>query len=290
MTVAVLGPGAVGGALAARVASSGHRVICVASARAAEAIHERGLTLSWLDLMFATRPEAVERLIEPVDLLLVTVKARDLDRALDRIQEEAAIVLPLMNGLEHPAVLRRRLGRRVVAGSIRIEAVCPEPAFVVQQSPFTVVRLASDDLPRERLEPVAALLQAAQIETHVDASEKAVLWEKAARLAALAPATAIAQRPVGELRADPEWRPRLEAAIAEACDVATADGAPTAPAEQWAIIDSLPEALTTSAARDIAAGRPSELDAITGAVVRAGRRLGVLTPALDELLERCRRQ
>jgi 2-dehydropantoate 2-reductase len=265
-------------------------VICVASARAAEAIHEQGLMLTWLGLMFATRPEAVERLREPVDLLIVTVKARDLEPALERIQEEAAVVLPLMNGLEHPAVLRRWLGRRVVPGSIRIEAVSPEPAFVVQQSPFTIVRLASDDLPRERLEPVAALLEGAQIETHVDESEKAVLWEKAARLAALAPATAIAQRPVGELRADPEWRPRLEAAIAEACEVATADGAPTAPAQQWAIIDSLPEALTTSAARDIAAGRPSELDAITGAVVRAGQRLGVPTPTLDGLLEQCGRQ
>jgi len=287
VTVAVLGPGGVGGALAARLASAGQRVICVASARAAEAIHERGLTLSWLDLMFSTRPEAVERLIEPVDLLLVTVKAHDLDGALDRIQEEAAVVLPLMNGLEHPAVLRRRLGRRVVPGSIRIETVSPEPAFVIQQSPFTIVRIASDDLPRGRLEQVAAVLESAQIETHVEDSEKAVLWEKAARLAALAPATAISQRSVGELRADPEWRATLEAAIAEACQVAAADGAPTTPAEQWAIIDSLPEALTTSAARDIAAGRPSELDAITGAVVRAGRRLGVATPTLDELLQRC---
>jgi 2-dehydropantoate 2-reductase len=106
----------------------------------------------------------------------------------------------------------------------------------------------------------------------------------------LAPVTSIAQRPVSAVRADPEWRPTIEAAIAEACAVATADGAPTAPADQWPIIDSLPEGLTTSAARDVAAGRRSELDAITGAVVRAGRRLGVPTPTLEDLFERCRQQ
>ena len=50
----------------------------------------------------------------------------------------------------------------------------------------------------------------------------------------------------------------------------------------------MPAGLSTSAARDVAAGRPTELDAITGAVVRAARRLGVPTPTLDDLLERCR--
>ncbi len=53
----------------------------------------------------------------------------------------------------------------------------------------------------------------------------------------------------------------------------------------------MPAGLTTSTARDVAAGRPSELDALTGAAVRAGERLGVPTPALAVLLaeteERC---
>ena len=59
------------------------------------------------------------------------------------------------------------------------------------------------------------------------------------------------------------------------------------PAEQWASSTSLPHGLTTSTARDVAAGRPSELDAIVGGVVRAGQRLGVPTPTLEELLAQC---
>jgi 2-dehydropantoate 2-reductase len=129
------------------------------------------------------------------------------------------------------------------------------------------------------------ILRAAGFEVRHGTSELEVLWEKAARLAVLAAATAISQRPVGELRADPDWRPRLEAAVEEACAAAAADGVPLAPARQWAIIDAMPARLTTSTARDVAAGRPSELDAITGAVVRAARRAGVAAPELEQLWE-----
>src|SRR5207237_6170166 len=115
--------------------------------------------------------------------------------------------------------------------------------------------------------------------------ERALLWDKLARMAPFAAATALTQRPVGDLRNDPDWRPRLERAVEEACAVANADGVALAPEEEWKILETLPATLMSSTGRDIAAGRPSELDAITGAVVRAGRRLGVPTPALEAILE-----
>jgi 2-dehydropantoate 2-reductase len=222
---------------------------------------------------FRARPRAVEALRERVDLLLVTVKATGLDDALARVEAPAAIVLPLLNGLEHMAAIRSRLRGRVVAGSIGLlEAYRESPSRVVQTTGTPVVTAAEDvDLPG--------------FEVRVVPDERALLWEKAARLAPLAAATAAAQRPVGELRADAAWRHRLEAALAEACAVAGADGVPLDAAAQWKIIDAMPAGLTTSTARDVAAGRESELDAITGSVVRAGRRLGVATPVLAALLE-----
>jgi 2-dehydropantoate 2-reductase len=73
--------------------------------------------------------------------------------------------------------------------------------------------------------------------------------------------------------------------------VATADGIEINPAAEWEIIEEMPPDLTTSTARDVAAGRPSELDAIAGAVVRAGRRLEVPIPTLQGLWEEaCRAQ
>jgi 2-dehydropantoate 2-reductase len=268
-----------------RLAQAGHHVVCVATPLTVAAIRSRGLTLESQEDTITAAPEADEVLEEPVDLLLVTVKAPQLEAALDGIFVEPGLTLPLLNGIEHVELIRRAIEAPVAAGSIRIGAYALERAHVVQTTPFTVIRMASDDA---ALDGAAEALRSAGVETHVDESEKAVLWEKAVRLAALAPATALTMRTIGELRADPYWRSTMERAVEEACAVATADGAPSTAPEHWAIIDSLPDTLSTSAARDVAAARESELDAIIGGVVRAGRRLDVPTPTLDDLCERCR--
>jgi 2-dehydropantoate 2-reductase len=287
-TVGVLGPGAVGGALAVHLSLGGTRVVCVARRQTAEAIQRHGLTLELGENDATVHPDAVEQLGEPVDLLLVTVKATALERALVRVDPEAvagAIVLSLLNGLEHVTAIRERLGAPTAAGSVsRFEAYRKAPAHVVQTTDTLVVTAASDDVAGDVLRSALAPLAEAGVDVRLGESEREVLWEKAARLGPLAAATALTQRPVGELRSDPDWRATLAVAIEESCAVAAADGAPTTAAEQWAVLDALPPDLTTSSARDVAAGVPSELDAVAGAIVRAGDRLGVETPTLDRLL------
>lgn len=283
--MAVLGAGAVGGMLAVRLARAGQQVACVARPATAEAIRRQGLTLVAPDGELHARPQAVARLEEPVELLLVAVKAPALDEALGRIAAPAGLVLPLLNGLEHVQALRARLGSPVAAATIgRLEAYRRSPTRVVQTTPAPLVTIARDDLPAELVERAVAILAQAGIEARLVADGRAALWEKAARLAPLAALTAATGRPLGEVRADP----RLRAALEEACAVAHADGVATSPVEQWALIEAMPAGLTTSTARDVAAGRPSELDAIVGSVVRAARRLGVPTPTLEELLAQCR--
>src|SRR5439155_18265376 len=113
----------------------------------------------------------------------------------------------------------------------------------------------------------ADLLRDAGLDVRVGESEQAVLWEKTVRLAPLAAATMITQKTLGVLRSDNGWRSTLEAADAEACAVAAADGDALKQAAQWEILDTMPASVTTSTARDAAAGRPTELDAILGANV-----------------------
>ena len=244
MTVAVLGPGAVGGFLAVRLALGGERVVCVARAEAAAAILAEGLTLVHDGQELIARPEALETLEQPVDLLLVTVKAPQLDAALGRIHGEPALVVPLLNGLEHMAVLRRRFLAVTAATIGRFEAFREGPTRIVQRA-SALVTVAGAVVP--------PAFTRAGIEVSLGGGEADVLWEKLARQAPLAVLTAVTGRPAGEVRADP----RLRAAVEEACAVAAADGAATTFAEQWSIIESLPADLTTSTARDIAAGRPS---------------------------------
>jgi 2-dehydropantoate 2-reductase len=295
-SIAVLGPGGVGGVVASLTGA-----LCVGTERTVEAIRRDGLTLVRDGERSVAHPEAVARLDRPVSLLVVAVKAHDLEPALDRIAPgalEGALVLPLQNGLEQVeriracASLLQAPTATVVAGAIgRLEAWTGQPGVVVLRGPGAPrITAASDVVSVETLERSLAPLRVAGLELAIGVSERAVLWEKVARLAPLAAATAASALDVGELRGAEPWRTRLRAAVDEACAVAAAEGVPIDPADQWAIIEALPSDLTTSTARDARAGRPTELDAISGSVARAGKRLGVPTLSLEALLEeaRCR--
>jgi 2-dehydropantoate 2-reductase len=274
MSVAVLGPGAVGGALGVRMARAGERVVCVARPETAAAIAAEGLTLVTDDGEHTEQLEATEQLEEPVDLLLVTVKAYGLDDGISHIRTEPGLVLPLLNGLEHMDVLRAHFANVVAAAIGHFEGYRESPTRIVQQTPG-LVNVAATEAPEQ--------LERAAIATRAGGSEKDVLWEKLARQGPIAVLTSVAGETIGELRTGQ----RLRLAIEEACAVAAADGARTTFDDQWAIIESLPDWATSSTERDVTAGRPSELDAIGGAVVRAGRRLGVPTPTLEEALAQC---
>ena len=99
----------------------------VATESTAAAISEHGLRVDSVSLgEFVARPRAVTRLDEPVDALIVATKASGLSAALERIETEPKLVLPLLNGLDHLALLRERFAAdSVLAGTIRVEADRP---------------------------------------------------------------------------------------------------------------------------------------------------------------------
>ena len=283
-TAAILGPGAVGGSLAVRLANAGVHVICVAHPEAVGLIALAGLVVESPEGTLTARVEATEHLAKPVDLLLVTVKAPALEDAVERVDPSAVsdgVVVSLLNGLEHMDVLRARFDGRVAAGSIsHFQAYRAGRVQIVEATLAPVITMASESLSRTRVEQAADMLRRARIDVRVGENERRVLWHKLARIAPLAAVTAVSGRTVGELRNDPMWRPMLDGGIVEACAVAEADGVSLRPAAQWAIIDEMADETTTSAARDVAAGRGSELDALLGAVLRAAERLVVPCPTL----------
>lgn len=286
-SIAVLGPGAVGGALATRLSMAGYHVVTVGPPETVGLIALAGIVVESREGTLTSRPEVRERLATPVKLLIVSVKAPSLDEALERVEPEAVetgVALALLNGLEHMEAMHERFGDRAAAGSVsHYQAYRPGRVQVVEASAPPLVTMASDTLLRTEVEAVADLLRSAKMEVRVGQSEKRVLWHKVARIAPLAAATSATGRTIGELRGDHDWRDRLQQAIVEACLVAEADGVSLRSAEQVKIIDEIADETTTSAARDVAAGRRSELDAIVGSVLRAGERLGVETPTLREL-------
>jgi 2-dehydropantoate 2-reductase len=284
--IAILGPGGVGGFVAAALARGRGDVVVVAREETAEAIERDGIQVTSERLgPFTAQPRATATLTEPADVLIVATKASGLESALERVRSEPRLVVPLLNGLDHMATLRARFGcPRVAAGVIRVESDRPAPARIEQTSPFLRVDLASDDPGlAEPLEELRQTLERAGIPAVVGDREAQVLWSKLVRLNALACTTSASGRKLGFIRSDPEWRAALEGCVNETAAVANADGAEVDPASTISELEAAHAELGSSMQRDIAACREPELDAIAGAVLRAGRRHDIECPTIERL-------
>ncbi|HEY5287713.1 MAG TPA: 2-dehydropantoate 2-reductase [Solirubrobacteraceae bacterium] len=304
MNVAVLGPGGVGGLVAGALDRAGSSVTVVARASTVETISERGLSVSSLLLGdFLVHPAATVRLEQPIDVLIVTTKAAGLREALERIEVAPQLVLPLLNGLDHVAVLRERFApETVVAGTIRVEADRPEPGVVVHTSKFLRVDMASRyPSARTGMERLAGTLSDAGVPARVhpssqvpsqpaeqvsldDGGEAQVMWSKLVRLNALACTTSAYDKLLGEIRSTPELRADLVGAIEEGCAVAQAEGAAIPSDDPLGELTAAHDTLGSSMQRDIAAERSPELDAIAGSVLRAAGRHGIECPTIERLV------
>ena len=149
----------------------------------------------------------VTRLDRPVSLLVVAVKAYALEEALDRIDPaslDGAVVLPLLNSLEHVDAIRARLGAGPVVAARSIGSV--EAFSLSPASSSSGPRERRSRRPRTRRPPGSRApppLAVPGIDVQVTDGERRVLWEKAARLAVLAAAAMAAAKPLGQLATTP---------------------------------------------------------------------------------------
>jgi 2-dehydropantoate 2-reductase len=286
--IAVLGPGGVGGLVAGALDRAGESVVVVARESTAQTISEHGLRVDSVMLGdFVARPRAVARLEEPIDALIVATKAAGLSAALERIDVRPPLVLPLLNGLDHIAVLRERFSpETVIAGTIRVEADRPEPGVVVHSSPFLLVDMASDyPSALASIAALATILDLAGVPVRMQDAEAQTMWSKLVRLNALACTTSAYDKLLGEIRSTPDLYADFVATIDEACAVGQAEGAEDVdPQIALTELSLAHDTLGSSMQRDIAAGRPPELDAIPGAVLRAGARHGLRCPTIERLV------
>lgn len=281
LTVAVLGPGGVGGLIGGLLARDGHRVICLAGERTAAALARDGLHVrSGQFGEFTARVEAATELREPVDAAFVTVKETALAAALHRMPPQAlgtGIVVPLLNGLDHMALLREHYpAGRVVAGTIRVEATRTAPGRIEHTSPFATIELAAP------VEEFAEQLRRTGLDVTLREDETAMLWSKLSFLAPFALLTTRHADGIGAVRT--EHRGELLAVLDEIAAVTEAVGAPADARTLLASFDRIPGAMKSSMQRDVEAGRPTELDAIGGAVLRAAAAHSVPTPTITRLV------
>lgn len=289
MRHAILGPGGVGGLIAASLAKSGAAVTLVVRS---EAIDQYPDTLQ-LESPFGQFSVRVERTtaVPAVDVLWIAVKATQLDLALGSPPNgnSAKAIIPLLNGIDHVAMLRSRYGAaRVVPATISVESERIAPGHILHRSPFARLNVSSIG---------RALMQSTLDDLHrfgftcqfVD-DEQTLLWSKLVFLAPLALATTAATKTTGEIAADVTWQQQLEACVGEACAVARAEGATVAQDLVISSIRSLPGNMRSSMQKDVERGSIPGLDAIAGPILRAAPRHNLDVPVTRRLVAEVERK
>jgi 2-dehydropantoate 2-reductase len=279
---AVLGVGGVGGFVGAALARAGREVLLLMRP-ATHARYDGRLRVESVVLGdFEVEVPAATKLDRPIDVLWVTPKATQLAAALELVPGEhaGATVVPLLNGIDHVALLRTRFGdESVLPGVFYVESERVEVGRIRQKSGFALIEIP----PHAAAERLRGEIEDAGLACAVGESESAVLWRKLATLAPVALTTTALEAPLSAVLADRAWRGRIEACLRELAAVAAAEGVEL---EVEATMSAYYRAgeLRSSMQKDRAAGLPLELDAIGGAALRAAARHGVEAPATSELV------
>jgi 2-dehydropantoate 2-reductase len=292
MRIAMYGTGGVGGYFGAQLARAGEDVVFIARGAHLDAMRKHGLRVETAKGEIVIRPaQATDDPAEigPVDAVFVCTKTWQVPEAARAVRPligPETVVVPLQNGVEAAAQLSSVLGPEPVLGGLcgTLSQVAG-PGRIRSIGEMHFVKLGElDNRPSERAERLRQAFERAGVKVEIPADIQQALWEKFVLVVSFGGVGAVARAPLGVVRSVPETRALLERCLHELVAVGRARGvglADATAANTLAFLDSMPAGATTSLQRDIAEGKPSELEAWTGAAVRLGRAAGVATPTHD---------
>jgi 2-dehydropantoate 2-reductase len=285
--IAVIGPGAIGGLMAALMQRAGHDVTVVAREPTATHIAEHGLDVV-TDLFGAWHaPLPASTSVPRGARVIVAVKASGVAAAADLLRSAAPTeVIALLNGVEHMGQLRaaapeaRVFGATIAGQTRRTPVGGPGPATVTHS--FNLLTIVVPDAAEDL--SLTAALRGTGARLMTGGTETQVLWKKLRFLAGLSLLTSTWKVGIREaLDRDPELTAGL---LREIAAVASAEGVPSTGDELYGLLAGLPPLTVGSMEADLSAGRAGELDAIGGAILRAGQRHGVVMPVLTSTVDR----
>lgn len=296
MTILVVGAGATGGYFGARLAQAGRDVTFLVRPRRAEQLRERGLRIvgpgAGADAGQAARPKLVMagELTEHADVVLLSVKATALEQAVADFAPAVGprtAVVPFLNGMAHLAVLSKRFGESAVLGGVVLIATqLNDEGDIVQLTPPASLTIGTQDGTRTaRLEAAYdQLCGAAGFDAGISDEIIAQMWQKWVFIATIGSLTCLMRGTVGDIVAVPGGRDLGPAILAEASAVSAAAGYPV-PADALAsttqTITQAGSTATSSMSRDVAEGRPAEVEQILADLARRGADHAIKTPLLD---------
>lgn len=286
MRIAIMGAGGVGGCLGGLLAKAGNDVSLIARGEHLEAIRANGLKLIRPDGEFVVKVDATDDPAEvgPVDLILYTVKTfhnRSVITTLKPLMGEETSIITLQNGVESHELLGSVLGpSNILPGAYWASAHIQTPG-VISEDVLSKLSFGEIEVTESlRALDIRKIFRDAGIEADISTDPVQVLWQKFVVLSSLAGITSAAQTRASELLKFPDARKMFLDAMEEALAIGMARGidlSENLAQESLEWIDTLPD-FQVSMHADFEAGRVTELDALSGAVIRLGKQIGVKTP------------
>lgn len=302
MKIAVVGAGAIGGWIAARLALAGLDVSVVARGDTLQAIDSEGLRLTDNG---ETRCVAVATSDDPGllgehDIVIVAVKAPalvEIASTLEPLIGPETLIIPMLNGVpwwftEEPlrsvdpdgsiadALPFERIVGCVVHASCRREA--PNHVRVVQAD--RLILGEPDGGTSERVERLCELFHTEGIRCEQSGNVRSEIWYKLWGNATLNPVSALTRATADQLLDDEAVRAFMAEAMDELAEIGAAIGCPVDESadDRMEVTERL-GAFKSSMLQDVEAGRPIELEALVGAPCEIARRFDVPTPQLDRI-------
>jgi len=291
MRIAIMGAGGVGGCLGGLLGKAGNDVWLIVRGEHLEAIRANGLKLVRPDTEFVVQVNATDNPAEvgPVDLVLFTVKTyqnRHVITTLKPLMGHETSVITLQNGVESHEQLGAVLGpSNILPGAYWASSHILSPGVIGEDVPAQISFGEIDDTDSLRSPDIRKVFRDAGIETEISLDPLQVLWEKFIVLSALAGITSAAQTRPKELLKYPDARAMFCNAMEESLAVGLAKGInlpDNLVQDSLKYIESLPD-FQNSMHGDYEAGRATELEALSGAVIRLGKQIGVKTPVHEFL-------
>lgn len=296
MRFCIVGSGAVGGYYGAKLARAGHDVTFIARGAHLRAIRDRGLTVKSPlgDFTVRARAEELPENVPPAEVAIFAVKAYsngDAIPLLKRLVGQETVALTLQNGVDSVEEVAAALGeRQVLGGSTYIATAIAAPGVIEQTGTHRRIVFGEVFGDRSRISPRVQAIDAAfagsDIVSDAVADARVPIWEKFCYLAPFAAFTGAARLPIGPLWADAATRETFGAAVAEVAAVARAEGVavPDGVVERVAgYLEDIPGATRSSLLIDLQQGKPIEVEALLGAVVRRAARQRVPVPVMSAL-------
>jgi 2-dehydropantoate 2-reductase len=296
MRFTIVGSGAVGGYYGAKLARAGHDVTFIARGAHLRAIREQGLAVKSPLGDFVVRARAEEDPVKapPADVAIFAVKAysnQDAIPLLERAVRGGAVALTLQNGVDSADEVAAALGEaRVLGGSAYVATAVASPGVIEQTGTHRRIVFGEVFGDRSRIsarvQATSDAFASADIVSEPAADARVPIWEKFCYLAPFAGFTGAARLPIGPLWADPFTRQKIGEAVSEVEAVARAEGVAVGAGQARRVagyIDDIPGATRSSLLIDLQQGKPIEVEALLGALVRRAARRQVMVPTMAAL-------